>query len=253
MQDDDNEDEGDEHNNGRPARRRGRAPVGGSDYDEADDADEDEDDDGDRYDDDGRMRGPARGKPFFPSKHSRAMMKSVHGGDGAGDRFGGGESGKDGGKSSGKISSKYAGPDKGRARAKGDQEKMRDRGRGCGDQSRGGKGDSYMPSGKAKGGDPDAGGPRAKRKDPSSSLNPPCDSDEKMVPGTTNRERVDRSKDKPGAPGPKKVRPRLRTLCREMYFVCVPIWQGSCLERKRTIDVNHKVWNTAMLTHLFSS
>lgn len=163
-------------------------------------------------------------------------MKSMHGGDGTGERFGGGEFGKDSGKPPGKMSSKYVGPDKGRARVKSDQEKMRDRGRGIGDQPRGGKGDSYMLSGKVKGADPDAGGARAKRKEPSSALNPPCDSDERMVPGSTNRERVDRSKDKPGAPGPKKVFPRLWTLhCVEKrYFASSPVDFFS--ERKIVVD-----------------
>lgn len=228
-QDDDNEDDGDEPGNGRlPARRRGRGGAGGSDYDDPDDPDDDEEDDADddadsRFDHDSRMRGSMRGKPFPSSKHNRAMMKNAHGGDGSRDRFGGGEMGvgKDGGRSSGKMSGRYVGHDKGRARGKSEQDKARERGRGSVDQSRGGKGDNFMPGGKAKGGDADQGGSRTKRKDFSNALGAAGDSDDKLGSGSLCREkdRGDRFKDKSGAGGSKKVSPYGRAFLTQLIVL----------------------------------
>lgn len=131
-------------------------------------------------------------------------MKNAHGGDGSRDRFGGGEMGvgKDGGRPSGKMSGRYVGHEKGRARGKSEQDKARD-------QHRGGKGDSFMPGGKVKGGDADQGASRTKRKEFSNALGAAGDSDDKLGSGSLcrDRDRGDRFKDKSGAPGSKKVCP----------------------------------------------
>lgn len=201
--------------------------VDGSDFDEDDDVDEDGDDDGERYDE---ARSTIQGKPFPSSKQNRAIGRGGGGGGGARERFGGGEGGKESSKSSGR---KYAGLDKARGRTKADQDKMRERerGRGIGDQPRDSagkerdscRGDNFVSTGKGKVADPDPGASRAKRKDISNPIAPPGDADDKLVSGGTGRERVDRSKDKPGAPGGNKKVCRLcvfDTLC---ACVCLPI------------------------------
>lgn len=214
---DDNEEDGDEHDNGRSNRRRGRATMDdGSEFDEADQGDEDDDEgdnDDDRYDD-AKIRNPRGGRPFPGAPKGRSMIKG--GGRDKGDRYGTAEPVK----SSGRMSITYTRRDGGgggkpRGRV-GDQDKMRerDRGRDRGDPSKAGngrerdgmKGDGFVPMSRGKEKDSEGGGSRAKRRDLGNPHALPGDPEDKLASGGGYRERGDRTRDKIGpAPAGKKV------------------------------------------------
>lgn len=212
----DNEEDGDEHDNGRSTRRRGRAAMDdGSDFDDADNGDEDDDDgdnDDDRYDDDAKLRNTARsGRPFPGGGKGRVAAKG--GGREKGDRHGGGEPVK----SSGRMSITYTrrdagGASKPRSRG-GEQEKVRERERGreradlsksgAGRERDGMKGEAFMPIGRGKEKDCD-GASRAKRRELANPVASIGDSEDKLASGLGSRERVDRAKDKIATTGAGK-------------------------------------------------
>lgn len=210
---DDNEEDGDEHDNGRSIRRRGRAMMDdGSEFEDVeqdDDEDDDQDNDDQRYHEDNRMRNNARGGRSFPGSNGKSRGMAKGGGREKGDRYGGGESMKQSGRMAGKYGGRDAGAGKSRGRV-GEHDKMRERERGRGEPAKGGggrdrdgiKGDSFVPLGKGRERDSDAGSSRGKRRDLANPLVSLGDSEDKM--SSVSRDRVDRSKDKPGAPGAGK-------------------------------------------------
>lgn len=234
-------DDGDEHGNGRSTRRRGRAPMDDdSDFDDADQGDDDDEGTNDdlRYDGGAKMRNVSRstGRGFPGGGKSRTMAKG--GGREKGGRCGGGEAVKSSGRMSVTFTRGDGGGGAGKQRGRGgEQDRIRERERGNrGEPSKGMagrekdaiKGESFMPIGRGKEKDSDTGGSRAKRRDGGSHATV-GDSEDKL--GTTGayRERVDRSSNKLGATGTGKkvchhtfLRWTLAGLCRYLFVrICI--------------------------------
>lgn len=203
------QDDDDEHGNGRSTRRRARAPMDdGSDYDDADQGDDDYDgaNDDHRYDSGAKMRNTSRGgnRGFPGGGKTRTTVKG--GGREKGDRYGGGEAVKSSGRMSITFTRRDGGGGAGKQRGRGSEhDRMRERERGNRGEPKGGvgrerdvmKGDNFMPMGRGKEKDSDAGGSRAKRRD-GSSYTTAGDSEDKLGGGGAYRERVDRSSNKLG-------------------------------------------------------
>lgn len=179
----------------------------GSDYDDADQGDGDYEggNDDHRYDSGAKMRNTSRGgSRGFPSGgKNRTMAKG--GARDKGDRYGGGEPVKSSGRMSITFTRRDGGGGAGKQRGRGSEhDRMRERERGSrehkggvGRERDGMKGDNFMPMGRGKEKDSDAGGSRGKRRD-GGSYATGGDSDDKLGGGGAYRERVDRSSNKLG-------------------------------------------------------
>lgn len=186
-----------------------------SDFDDADQGDDDDEGGNDdlRYDGGAKMRNVSRagGRGFPGASKSRTMAKG--GGREKGDRYGGGEGVKSSGRMSITFTRRDGGGGAGKQRGRGgEQDRMRERERGnrgeppkgvAGRERDGIKGETFMPIGRGKEKDSDAGGSRAKRRDGGSHATA-GDSEDKLGSAGAYRERVDRSSNKLGASGTGK-------------------------------------------------